>query len=213
VPTSTVTTKGQITLPRSVRQALGLDAGDKVDFVAVEGGFKLVPLRKDVRALKGRFAGRVKRPMTIEEMDEAIAQAAPKKSAGVIGLDTNVLVRFLAQDDPDQAVLATRIVEQELTDDAPGFIGLVVLVETTWVLQRLYRATPDEIREAVNDLLGSRSIVVEKRQVVVRTLATSEKIGCGFADALIAASALTAGCSKIVSFDRGAVRAGMTLVE
>jgi antitoxin PrlF len=74
--TSTVTSKGQITLPRSVRQALGLSAGDKVDFVPMEGGFKLMPLRRDIRTLKGRFAGRVERPVTIEEMDDAIARAA-----------------------------------------------------------------------------------------------------------------------------------------
>ena len=80
--TSTVTSKGQITLPRDVRQVLGLSAGDKVDFVEVEGGFKLVPLRKDVRALKGRFAGRVKRPVTLEEMDDAIAQAAAQTKRG-----------------------------------------------------------------------------------------------------------------------------------
>ena len=47
----------------------------------------------------------------------------------MIGLDTNVLVRYLTQDDPDQAALATRIVEKELTEDAPGFICLVVLIE------------------------------------------------------------------------------------
>ena len=82
MPTSTVTSKGQITLPRDVRQALGLDAGDKIDFVEVEGGFKLVPLRKDVRALKGRFAGRVKRPVTLEQMDEAIARAAAQAKRG-----------------------------------------------------------------------------------------------------------------------------------
>mgnify|MGYP001818457328 FL=1 len=82
MPTSTVTSKGQITLPRDVRQTLGLDAGDKVDFVEVEGGFKLVPLRKDVRALKGRFAGRVKRPVTIEEMEDAIAKSAAESSGG-----------------------------------------------------------------------------------------------------------------------------------
>lgn len=79
MPTSTVTSKGQITLPREVRLALKLDAGDKVDFVAVEGGFKLVPLRTDVRDLKGRFAGRAKRPVTLEEMDEAIARAAVER--------------------------------------------------------------------------------------------------------------------------------------
>ena len=80
--TSTVTSKGQITLPRDVRQALGLDVGDKVDFVEVEGGFILVPLRKDVRGLKGKFAGRVKRPVTIQEMDDAIVQSAAERQEG-----------------------------------------------------------------------------------------------------------------------------------
>ena len=108
----------------------------------------------------------------------------------MIGLDTNVLVRYLAQDDFDQAARATRVIERELTEDAPGFVGLVVLVETTWVLQRRYRASAEEIRETVNDLLGSRSIVVENRDVVARALAMCEKSACGFVDAVIAASAL-----------------------
>jgi predicted nucleic-acid-binding protein len=131
----------------------------------------------------------------------------------MIGLDTNVLVRYLTQDDPDQAARATRLVEQELTEDAPGFIGLVVLVETAWVLQRIYRASTEEIRETVTDLLGSRAIVVENRDVVARALALSKKDSCGFADAISAASALSAGCDMVVTFDRRAVRAGMTLVE
>jgi predicted nucleic-acid-binding protein len=131
----------------------------------------------------------------------------------MIGLDTNVLVRYLTQDDPAQAALATRVIEQELTEDAPGFVGLVALVETIWVLERLYRASADEIRGIVNDLLGCRNIVVENRDVVARALATSAKNPCGFADAIVAASASNAGCTKIVSFDRKAVRAGMTLVE
>ena len=131
----------------------------------------------------------------------------------MIGLDTNVLVRYLAQDDPAQAARATRVVEQELTENAPGFIGLIVLVETVWVLQRLYRASAEEIRETVIDLLGSRTIGVENRDVVARALAISKQNACGFADAIISASALNAGCGKVISFDRGAVRAGMTPVE
>ena len=131
----------------------------------------------------------------------------------MIGLDTNVFVRYLTQDDPDQAARATRVVEQELTEDTPGFIGLVVLVETAWVLQRLYRASAEEIRETVTDLLGSRAILVENRDVVARALALSKKNSCGFADAIIATSAFSAGCDKVISFDRGAVHAGMTLVE
>ena len=131
----------------------------------------------------------------------------------MIGLDTNVLVRYLTQDDPDQAARATRVVERELTEDTPGFIGLVVLVETVWVLQRLYRASAEEIRETVTDLLGSRNIVVENRDVVTRALALSRQNSCGFADAIIASSAFKAGCDKVISFDRGAVPAGMSLVE
>lgn len=131
----------------------------------------------------------------------------------MIGLDTNVLVRYLTQDDPDQAARATRVVEQELTEDTPGFIGLVVLVETAWVLQRLYRASAEEIRETVTDLLESRAIVVENRDAITRALALSRQNFCGFADAIIAASAFNAGCDKVISFDRGAVHAGMTLVE
>lgn len=131
----------------------------------------------------------------------------------MIGLDTNVLVRYLTQDDPDQAARATRVVEQELTESTPGFIGLVVLVETVWVLQRLYRASAEEIREMVTDLLGSRTIVVENRDIATRALALSRQDSCGFADAIIAASAFNAGCDKVISFDRGAVHAGMSLVE
>ena len=131
----------------------------------------------------------------------------------MIGLDTNILVRYLTQDDPDQAALASRILEEELTDDDQGFIDLVVLVETVWVLRRLYKASPEEIRETINDLLGSRSIVVENRHVVAQAIAISEKGAGDFADAIIAASALHVCCRKIVSFDRGAVRAGMMLVE
>lgn len=72
MPTATMTSKGQITVPQTVRAALGLYAGTKVDFVPVAGGFKVVPLQS-ASTLKGRFAGRVTRPVSIKEMDEAIA--------------------------------------------------------------------------------------------------------------------------------------------
>ena len=72
--TSTLTSKGQITIPQSVREALGLQAGDKIDFVREEQGtYKVVALRKDAKALRGRFAGRVARPVSIEQMADAVA--------------------------------------------------------------------------------------------------------------------------------------------
>lgn len=76
MPTATLTSKGQITIPLSVRLALGLHAGAKLDFVQSEDGFKVVPLRHASATLKGRFAGRVTQPVSIAAMDEAIASEA-----------------------------------------------------------------------------------------------------------------------------------------
>lgn len=73
---ATMTSKGQITVPQSVRNALGLKLGAKVDFVALDDGFKVVPLKREVTTLKGRFAGRVTEPVHLEHMDAAIADAA-----------------------------------------------------------------------------------------------------------------------------------------
>ena len=81
MPTSTVTSKGQITLPMDVRTALGAEAGDLIEFVPVDGGYKLVVVRQNVERLRGRFAGRVARPVSIQEMDEAIAAAAAIRDA------------------------------------------------------------------------------------------------------------------------------------
>ncbi len=71
---ATLTSKGQITVPIEVRQALGLDAGDRVEFVEVERGrFELVPATRSVKALKGMF-GKPRRVISIEEMNAAIAK-------------------------------------------------------------------------------------------------------------------------------------------
>jgi antitoxin PrlF len=76
--TATLTSKGQITLPQAVRQALGVEAGDKIDFVAeADGGFRVVALRQDAQRLRGRFAGRAGSPVSVQAMADAVqAEAA-----------------------------------------------------------------------------------------------------------------------------------------
>jgi antitoxin PrlF len=76
MPIATLTSKGRITLPLAVRVALGLSAGQKVDFLPDGDSFRVVALRTEVSTLRGRFAGRVKKPITITQMDAAIARAA-----------------------------------------------------------------------------------------------------------------------------------------
>ena len=80
MPIATLTSKGQITLPVAVRAALGLSAGHQVDFVPKGGSFVLMPVRSDVVALKGRFAGRVKKPISLDAMDQTIAAGAVSRS-------------------------------------------------------------------------------------------------------------------------------------
>lgn len=134
----------------------------------------------------------------------------------MIGLDTNVLVRYLAQDDAKQAAIATRLIEQELSAARPGFVSLVVLVETFWVLQRLYRATQSEVLATVQDLLESAQFVLEQRSVVqaaVQRMRSLPSAKVGFADVLVVESGTAQGCSQTVTFDKGAARlAGMVLL-
>ena len=80
MPAATLTSKGQITIPQSVRTALGLHAGTKIDFVRIDDGYKVVPQRKDTSSLKGRFAGRVAKPVSIEAMDQAIAAEVVRRN-------------------------------------------------------------------------------------------------------------------------------------
>ena len=68
----------------------------------------------------------------------------------MIGLDTNILIRYLTQDDPIQSLRATEIIERRLTEENPGFVSIVAMVETVWVLDRAYRLAANEIAAAVS---------------------------------------------------------------
>lgn len=134
----------------------------------------------------------------------------------MIGLDTNVLARYLAQDDTRQSAAATRLIEKELSIASPGFVSLVVIAELCWVLHRLYSATMDELVTMLEDLLGTPQFQIEAREVVqaaIQRFKESNNRKSGVTDALIAQIAASAGCTHTVSFDKGAVRsAGMTLL-
>ena len=74
MPTATLTSKGQITIPLSLRTALGLHPGSRLDFIREDGGFRAVPVHSSIPAsLKGRFQGRAAAPVSLKDMDEAIA--------------------------------------------------------------------------------------------------------------------------------------------
>lgn len=79
MPSATITSKGQITIPKEVRDALGVGAGDRVEFVAEEKGvYKVVAATRDVRHLKG-LVGKPAKPVSVEAMNRAVARAGSRK--------------------------------------------------------------------------------------------------------------------------------------
>jgi predicted nucleic-acid-binding protein len=128
----------------------------------------------------------------------------------MIGLDTNVLVRYLAQDDPVQSPRATKLIEHTLGERNPGYVGMVTLIELSWVLKRLYGVRGRELHDALRDLLEARQLVVEQRPIVTAALARWAGEAGDFADALVVECARAAGCRKVMTFDVAAAGLGMT---
>jgi predicted nucleic-acid-binding protein len=131
----------------------------------------------------------------------------------VIGLDTNVLVRFLVQDDPAQGAQASDCVAS-LSEAAPGFIAREVMVETVWVLERAYGLSRPQIAAALEGLLEARELVVEASDRVAIALNRYAKGGAGFSDQMIALAGVEAGCKATLTFDRKAAQGpGMQLLS
>ena len=132
----------------------------------------------------------------------------------MIGVDTNVLVRYLAQDDAKQSATASRLVEKTLTETSPGFVSAIVLVETVWVMEDLYSAHRAGIAAIIETLLHARTVIVEDADIVWRALAAFRAGRADFADCMIQAFATAAGCTVVYTFDRVAARdSGMTLLS
>lgn len=131
----------------------------------------------------------------------------------MIGVDTNLLVRYLAQDDAAQSPVASHIIDG-FTPDAPGYISQVVLVETVWVLTRTYKMSRETIADIIESLLRAREIVVDRADAGYLALATYRATRADFSDALIAHGGRLAGCSETLTFDKPAAsHAGMRLVS
>ena len=130
----------------------------------------------------------------------------------MIGLDTNVLVRYIMQDDAVQAAKASTLLES-LSADAPGWISLVSIVELVWVLAAAYGLGRGQILAALEVLLSTKELKVERADVAWKALRTWRGAKSDFADCLISSCAASAGCERTLTFDRGAAKfAGMTLI-
>ena len=128
-------------------------------------------------------------------------------------LDTNVLVRYLAQDDARQSALATRLLEQQLSTTDRGFVSLVVLLETVWVMESRYGADAATVAAILDDLLQAPTLEVQDAGAVRDAIRRYREGGVDLHDCLIVALAASRG-AHVLTFDaKAARRLGMELLR
>jgi predicted nucleic-acid-binding protein len=131
----------------------------------------------------------------------------------MIGLDTNVLVRYIMQDDAKQSALANKLIEG-LTEDSPGYISLVAIVEMVWVLESAYDLTRQQVTAALRSLLSVNVFKIDRVAVVASALRSYAEGTADVADCLIERSSALAGCRCTMTFDRAAAKTGgMVLIK
>lgn len=130
----------------------------------------------------------------------------------MIGLDTNVLVRYIAQDDPRQTAKAVRLIEDECSEARPGFVTAIAIAELVWVLEECYRSAKAEIVAVLQRILRARQLVVEEAETVWKAVRLFEASRADFADCLIDRIGAAHECEYTATFDKAAAGAGMRLI-
>jgi len=124
----------------------------------------------------------------------------------MLGIDTNVLVRFLVRDDENQFEKARKLIRREVAAGHRVFVNQLVLMETEWVLRSRYAVPKNQILEAISGLLNSTDIQFEDEPSIEETLFIWKESDADFADCLHAALALMAGQQPLWTFDKAAAK-------
>lgn len=130
----------------------------------------------------------------------------------MIGLDTNVLVCYITQDDPIQSDKANGLFES-LSTGLEGYVTVVSLVELVWVLSSCYGSSKAEISNVLESLMHTKYIIVQDADIVWKALRNFKEGKADFPDCLIKHTSFNAGCSSVVTFDVKSARdSGMSLI-
>ena len=201
---TTITTKGQVTIPKAIRDSLMLNAGDKIEFIVTGKREALIrPISKKVDEVFGILHKDSEKTVSVEEMNAGIRQ----KNQGdlpMIALDTNVIVRFLVRDDETQAQTVYQLFKQAEQRKQVFWVPLPVVLETLWVLDSVYAIPRQKILDAVSDLVRMPVLAFESAPALQRFIRSSRESTADLADILIACSAASAGCEHVLTFDKKA---------
>lgn len=130
------------------------------------------------------------------------------------GIDANIVLRALLNDDPSQSTIAQQLLGS-LGEERRAYLGLPALLEIFWVLRSRYRVPREELCGTIRRLLMTNHLDIESSDAVVRALAHYEKRRADFQDALLAERNIEAGCDVTHTFDKIAARRiqGMELLS
>jgi predicted nucleic-acid-binding protein len=120
----------------------------------------------------------------------------------VLGVDSNILVRFFTRDEEQQFSMASRVFEQAA--DRSLYLSVIVLVELNWTLRRVYKRPAKQVLQTLENLVETRQCVVEDRDNVARAINLARATRADFSDALIALRNETDGCERTITFDHDA---------
>jgi len=123
----------------------------------------------------------------------------------MIGLDSNIILRAITGDDPMQSPLARRFLST-LTNETPGVLNPVALVEIAWTLRTRHKFRKHDVLGRIEDLMRSSAYHIVDRNAVTQALEISLEHSIEFADALIGELNRDAGCATTMTFDHGASR-------
>jgi len=124
----------------------------------------------------------------------------------VIGLDTNVIVRLLINDNTRQTEEARRYIKKHCSAAEPGYITHIALVETVWVLERVLKLPKEQVLSAMESLFRIKTITVQDAEIVQQALDCYHAGSIDFADALIGLIGQENGADHTVTFDRAAAK-------
>ena len=122
----------------------------------------------------------------------------------MIGIDTNVLIRYIVQDDPVQAKLATDFIENNLSNETPGFINQIVLCEIVWVLKQAYGYDKAVIVNVLRQIVMTAEFTIKNSDITWKALREYEKGNADFSDYIIGNSNIDDGCELTITFDKNA---------
>jgi len=202
-----VSSKGQVTVPKIVRDALGVKEGDVIVF-RVDGDRALLVRTPDFLDLGGTIhvpRGEAKRRLGRRDRSDTRGACAQAPVSAFV--DTNVLVRHLTGDPPAMAACASAYLRAELE----LFLAHLIVAETVYVLESFYVAPRVRVAQVVRSLLALNAIVVVDRDVLLRAVEVYETDRLDFAEAYLVACAESTGVERIASFDRSIDR--VTTVE